>query len=61
VLPHPDPVMGVLSHQPIRRQCLQGFDEGPTHQVAIRKASGSKYPKSQKPKESPMTNDLKNG
>jgi hypothetical protein len=33
--------MGVFSHQPIRSQCLQGFREGPTHQIGISKASGS--------------------
>jgi hypothetical protein len=32
--------MGGFSHQPIRRQCFQGFHEGVTHQIGIRKASG---------------------
>jgi hypothetical protein len=32
--------MGVLSHQPIRTQCLQRFREGTTHQIGIREASG---------------------
>jgi hypothetical protein len=31
--------MGLFSHQPIRSQCLQGFREGPTHQIGISKAS----------------------